>query len=56
MLDDNIIIHVVSIRGNQVKIGISAPDDVTILREEIYNAQLESKADELHSLTACVNE
>ena len=35
-IDSNIIIEVLSISENQVKIGITAPKDCKILREEIY--------------------
>ncbi len=37
MLGDDIEIVISGVRGNQVKIGIVAPDDVKIYREEIYN-------------------
>lgn len=37
MLNHTVKIYVVSIRGNQVRIGIDAPDNVAIHREEIYN-------------------
>lgn len=33
-INDDIVLHVVSIRGNQVSIGIDAPDHVQILRPE----------------------
>lgn len=33
---ENITIEVISVNGEHVKIGISAPRDITILREEIY--------------------
>ena len=32
----NIIINIISVSENQVKIGIEAPSDIKILREEIY--------------------
>ncbi len=32
---NEIIVSVLSIRGGQVKIGVDAPDDVNILREEV---------------------
>jgi carbon storage regulator len=35
MIDDDIKIKVLGIRGNQIRIGIEAPDDVVIVREEL---------------------
>lgn len=43
-INDNIRIVVQSVRGNQVRLGISAPKETTIHREEIYQKiQLENK-------------
>lgn len=36
MISQDIVISVVDISGDQVKIGIEAPENVTIYREEIY--------------------
>lgn len=36
VIGDDIRITVVSIRGNQVRIGFEAPPDVPIFREEIH--------------------
>ncbi|OOC63754.1 carbon storage regulator CsrA [Paenibacillus ihbetae] len=38
MINDNIILSVLEINGDQVRIGIEAPPTVTIYREEIYEA------------------
>jgi carbon storage regulator CsrA len=35
-IGSNVVIKIVSLTENQVKIGIEAPSDVKILREEIY--------------------
>jgi carbon storage regulator len=35
-IGDEIKIYIQEIRGNQVKIGIKAPADVTVHREEVY--------------------
>jgi carbon storage regulator CsrA len=35
VIGDNIRITVVGIRGNHVRLGIEAPTDVTILRDEL---------------------
>ena len=35
-IGDDIQIYIVDIRGTQVKLGIKAPSDVTVHREEVY--------------------
>ncbi|HPQ69976.1 MAG TPA: carbon storage regulator CsrA [bacterium] len=35
-IGDDIKIYIQEIRGNQVKIGIKAPPEVTVHREEVY--------------------
>ncbi|MCI5821433.1 MAG: carbon storage regulator CsrA, partial [Lachnospiraceae bacterium] len=36
VINNNIEVTVLEIRGDQVKIGISAPKDVPIYRKEVY--------------------
>ena len=36
IINDNITITILSMKGNQVRIGIDAPKDVTVHREEIH--------------------
>lgn len=40
-IGDDIVITVVSVSGNQVRLGISAPRHVQVLREEIYTEMQE---------------
>jgi len=35
MIGDDIVIQVVAIRGDKVRLGISAPDNVRVDREEV---------------------
>jgi len=45
IINDNIEISVIEIKGESVKIGINAPDSVKIYRREVYEAiQKENKA------------
>jgi carbon storage regulator len=38
VIDGNIVVTVVDIRGDKVRLGIEAPKDVPIHRSEIYEA------------------
>jgi carbon storage regulator len=38
IIGDRIKITVVGLRGNQVRLGIEAPGDVTIMRQELLDA------------------
>jgi carbon storage regulator len=36
MIGDNITVAIIAVKGNQIRIGINAPRDVLVHREEIY--------------------
>jgi carbon storage regulator len=38
IINDNIVITVVDIRGDKVRLGIDAPKDVPVHRQEVYDA------------------
>jgi len=38
LINEDIKVTVVEIKGNKVKLGIDAPDEVEILREEVYKS------------------
>jgi len=42
-INENIVIRVVQIRGDRVRIGIEAPRDVTVHREEVLQTLLQEK-------------
>ena len=45
MVNNNVEITILEVRGDQVKVGISAPKEVPIYRKEVYlQIQAENKA------------
>ena len=45
MIGDEITVTIVEIRGDKVRLGVSAPQDVPVHRREVYEA-IKSKPDE----------
>lgn len=44
VIDDDVIITVVEIRGDKVRLGIQAPRDVPVHRQEVMDAIIRSQA------------
>jgi carbon storage regulator len=38
VIGDNIVVTVVDVRGEKVKLGIEAPQDISVHRREVYEA------------------
>ncbi|MCG6157568.1 carbon storage regulator CsrA [Rubinisphaera margarita] len=52
IIGDNISLMVISIQGDKVRLGIEAPKDVSIHRQEVYEAikrkEIEQQEDSVH--------
>ena len=47
MIGSEVTVTVIAVKGNQVRLGISAPKDVAVHREEIYERVQAEKAQQL---------
>lgn len=47
MVGEEVTVTVIAVKGTQVRLGVSAPKDVAVHREEIYERVKQEKAQQL---------
>jgi carbon storage regulator len=52
MIGDEVTVTVLGVKGNQVRIGVNAPRDVAVHREEIYERIKRDQAEAGHGPSA----
>lgn len=55
MIGDSITLMVISIQGDKVRLGIEAPKEVSIHREEVYRAIQQERADDTHDAKTSIS-
>jgi carbon storage regulator len=43
VIDDNVVVTIIEVRGDKVRLGIQAPRDVAVHRQEVLDAILAEK-------------
>ena len=45
IIGDNVVITIVDVRGDKVRLGITAPKEISVHRQEVYEAIQREKAE-----------
>ena len=54
IIGNDISISIIEIRGDQVKIGVDAPRNVKVFRQEVYQSMLEENKAAAESLVSAI--
>ena len=46
IIGDDVVINILGVKGNQIRIGVNAPKEISVHREEIYIRIQAEKADD----------